>query len=66
MRCACLRRHQATTPQRQRVLVADDNADMRGYIARCSRSWYEVEAVADGERRSTPRARAGRTSSSPT
>ncbi len=33
---------------RERVLVADDNADMRGYLARLLASQYEVEAVADG------------------
>jgi PAS domain S-box-containing protein len=30
------------------VLLADDNADMRGYINRLLSSYYEVEAVADG------------------
>ena len=36
--------------KRQRVLIADDNADLRGYIARLlvDRD-YEVQAVADGE-----------------
>ncbi|MGE2728312.1 SpoIIE family protein phosphatase [Mycolicibacterium vaccae] len=33
-----------------RVLVADDNADMRGYLTRLLRSdGYEVEAVSDGQ-----------------
>lgn len=30
-----------------RVLLADDNADMRGYIHRLLSGYYEVEAVAD-------------------
>ncbi|HYV66443.1 MAG TPA: ATP-binding protein, partial [Myxococcales bacterium] len=34
---------------RPRVLVADDNADMRQYIARLLAEHYRVEAVADGE-----------------
>ena len=33
---------------RARVLVADDNADMRDYVARILRQTYDVEAVADG------------------
>ena len=32
-----------------RVLVADDNADMRDYVARLLAGSYEVETVADGE-----------------
>jgi PAS domain S-box-containing protein len=32
-----------------RVLLADDNADMRDYIQRLLRENYEVETVADGE-----------------
>jgi len=31
-----------------RILVADDNADMREYVTRLLRSRWEVEAVADG------------------
>ena len=31
-----------------RVILADDNADMRGYLARLLAEHYEVEAVADG------------------
>jgi signal transduction histidine kinase/CheY-like chemotaxis protein len=34
---------------RQRVLLADDNSDMRAYVRRLLASRYEVEAVADGE-----------------
>ncbi|MGH8471047.1 MAG: ATP-binding protein, partial [Gammaproteobacteria bacterium] len=35
---------------RARILLADDNADMRGYVRRLlSSQGYEVEAVADGE-----------------
>ncbi|HEY7204109.1 MAG TPA: ATP-binding protein [Methylomirabilota bacterium] len=33
---------------RVRILVADDNADMREYVTRLLRSRWEVEAVADG------------------
>ena len=33
---------------RARVLLADDNTDMRGYIHRLLSDHYEVEAVADG------------------
>ena len=32
-----------------RVLLADDNADMREYVQGLLRQQYEVEAVADGE-----------------
>ena len=45
---------------RPRVLVADDNADMRQYVVRLLAGRYEVEAVPDGEaalaavRRRTP------------
>jgi PAS domain S-box-containing protein len=35
-------------PKRGRVLVADDNADMRDYIARLLSGTYEVESVPDG------------------
>jgi PAS domain S-box-containing protein len=31
-----------------RVLVADDNVDMRDYVARLLRQYWDVEAVADG------------------
>jgi PAS domain S-box-containing protein len=34
---------------RRRVLVADDNADMRDYLRRMLSERYEVEAVPDGE-----------------
>lgn len=35
---------------RRRVLLADDNSDLRGYIARLlSKAGYEVETAADGE-----------------
>ena len=30
------------------VLIADDNADMRGYLQRLLQPWYQVTAVADG------------------
>ena len=34
---------------RHRILLADDNADMREYVARLLESQYEVHAVPDGE-----------------
>jgi PAS domain S-box-containing protein len=34
---------------RARILLADDNADMREYVGRLLRARYDVEAVADGE-----------------
>ena len=34
---------------RGRVLLADDNSDLRAYVTRLLAQWYEVEAVADGE-----------------
>jgi PAS domain S-box-containing protein len=49
----------ATMP---RIIVADDNADMRGYVSRLLRGRYQVEAVSDGAaalsaaRRATPAA----------
>jgi PAS domain S-box-containing protein len=33
-----------------RILLADDNADMREYVSRLLRGHYDVEAVADGEK----------------
>ena len=33
---------------RERILVADDNADMRDYVSRLLRERWDVEAVADG------------------
>ncbi len=36
-------------PDGARVLIVDDNADMREYVARLLAGRYEVEAVADGE-----------------
>jgi PAS domain S-box-containing protein len=35
--------------RRARVLFADDNADMRAYVERLLREYYEVEVVEDGE-----------------
>jgi len=40
---------QRTDVDRPRVLVADDNVDMRGYLKRLLGSQYKVEAVPDGE-----------------
>ena len=39
----------AATGPRARVLWADDNADMRSYVARLLGGTYEVQAVADGD-----------------
>ena len=38
----------AANTVRPRIVLADDNADMRGYLARLLSPHYEVEAVADG------------------
>jgi signal transduction histidine kinase/FixJ family two-component response regulator len=42
---------QSTVPKEQRalILLVDDNADMREYLARLLGGHYRVEAVADGE-----------------
>src|SRR5205085_3589379 len=34
--------------RRARIVLADDNADMRAYVARLLRERWDVEAVADG------------------
>src|SRR5262249_50161250 len=39
----------AQDAERARVLLADDNADMRDYVRRLLSSRFDVEAVADGE-----------------
>jgi signal transduction histidine kinase len=39
----------ADQPGRRRILLADDNADMRDYVVRLLRPGYEVEAVGDGQ-----------------
>jgi signal transduction histidine kinase len=39
----------ATAAARPRVILADDNADMRAYIGRMLQGGYEVEAYADGQ-----------------
>ena len=41
--------HGAAAGPRPRVLLADDNADMRDYVRRLLESTYEVHAVADGD-----------------
>jgi PAS domain S-box-containing protein len=42
--------HSVQVPKRPaRILLADDNADMRQYVQRLLREQYEVVAVADGE-----------------
>jgi PAS domain S-box-containing protein len=42
-------RTDAENEKHARILLADDNADMRDYVRRLLASLYEVEAVADGE-----------------
>lgn len=37
-----------TTSQREQILLADDNADMREYVAHLLRDKYRVHAVSDG------------------
>ncbi|HEX5322315.1 MAG TPA: SpoIIE family protein phosphatase, partial [Capsulimonadaceae bacterium] len=39
----------ATEPKRARILLADDNSDMRDYVERILAKYYQVETVADGE-----------------
>src|SRR4029077_11870777 len=39
----------ATAALRPRVLIVDDNADMRAYIGRLLGDAYEVDVAADGE-----------------
>lgn len=39
----------AVAGQRQRILLADDNADMREYVRRLLTPLYDVEAVEDGQ-----------------
>jgi PAS domain S-box-containing protein len=39
----------AVTSVRPRILLADDNADMRDYVHRLLNADYEIEGVADGE-----------------
>ncbi|MEH2126708.1 ATP-binding protein [Nostoc sp.] len=39
---------QAQSSKRARILLVDDNADMRGYLRRLLNQYYEVEAVNDG------------------
>jgi PAS domain S-box-containing protein len=40
----------AAKSSRPKILLADDNADMRRYVGRLLGAQYEVEAVADGEK----------------
>jgi hypothetical protein len=46
---------EATTGEHPRVLLADDNADMRDYVSRILGRQYELTAVADGRIWSTAR-----------
>ncbi|HEX7829384.1 MAG TPA: ATP-binding protein [Thermoanaerobaculia bacterium] len=41
--------HEPHTPGRARVLLADDNPDVREYVRRLLSATYDVEAVSDGE-----------------
>jgi PAS domain S-box-containing protein len=43
------RNAEASSVNRARILLADDNADMRDYVSRLLASSYDVEVVADGE-----------------
>ena len=43
------RRSETVARDRPRVLVADDNADVRQYVSRLLSDHYEVEALPDGE-----------------
>jgi signal transduction histidine kinase/DNA-binding response OmpR family regulator len=38
-----------SAPRRSRVLLADDNADMRDYVRRLLSAYWDVEVVADGQ-----------------
>jgi PAS domain S-box-containing protein len=42
-------RHSRTSPPRQRILVADDNSDMRDYFSRILSDTYIVDLAANGE-----------------
>jgi PAS domain S-box-containing protein len=46
--CPPLAQDDASLPKRPRVLVADDNADMRQYLVRLLAERYQVEAAPDG------------------
>lgn len=41
--------NRTTAPKAGRILIADDNADMREYLSRLLRSQWEVEVAVDGE-----------------
>jgi PAS domain S-box-containing protein len=41
--------HSETSTHRERVLLADDNPDMRDYVRRLLAERYDVEAVSDGQ-----------------
>ena len=40
----------ASTGERRRILLVDDNADMRDYVRRILAEWYDVDGVANGRR----------------
>ncbi|MEA2737554.1 MAG: hypothetical protein QOH05_861 [Acetobacteraceae bacterium] len=40
---------EASSQERRRILLADDNADMRDYVIRLLHAGYDVEAVRDGQ-----------------
>ena len=57
---------EAPAPPAERILLADDNADMRDYLRRLLEPRWQVETVADGRAALAAARRARPTSSSPT
>ncbi len=47
--CPPLSANGEASPKRPRVVIADDNADMRSYLVRLLAERYDVEAVANGQ-----------------
>jgi PAS domain S-box-containing protein len=47
--CPPLASGQITSEKRPRILIADDNADMRQYLVRLLAERYDVQAVSDGQ-----------------
>lgn len=44
-----IKANESLTVDRPRILIADDNADMRAYVSRLLGNTYQVEAVHDGQ-----------------
>ena len=61
---SCRQPSAARDARRARILVADDNADMRDYCRACSAARWTVEAVGDGDGGAGARARRARPTSS--